>query len=484
MPSSRKWFPQQGRPSNGHPRARDEIESDIESDDGQKYLSMLAASQPVQREQSSSHVGSHMMQQSPEQTDDQDEEDLTEMAAPAPVQEEDQSGSWRREEHLEEGEEQAAAESLSAQWRPNERVTLLYTVAYLIFFSFWGTLARLGVQWLGFYPGAPVVISNLWANFGGCLVMGFFSEDRNIFDTSSRQHRKLNEDEDSSKGLSKGHDPPISKKGHPMFIGLTTGFCGCFTSFSTFARDMFLALSNSVATPINHPFDSSSPSSYHSRNAGWSVTAVLAVIILTLCVNLSALKFGAHIALATQSVTKPLPHRGLRKFVDPAIVFLAAGCWLGAILLAALPNGSRMRKWRGEALFALVFAPVGCLLRWQLSRSFNARMPSFPIGTFAANIFGVAILAMCYDIQHSRASVTAVGGIIGCQVLQGVEDGFCGCLTTVSTWMLELTTLKRRHAYRYGVMSVSIALAVVVVLMGSVKWGRGYVDAACTTETS
>jgi CrcB protein len=99
-------------------------------------------------------------------------------------------------------------------------------------------------------------------------------------------------------------------------------------------------------------------------------------------------------------------------------------------------------------------------------------------------MLGVAVLATCYDIQHSRADITAIGGVIGCQVLQGVEDGFCGCLTTVSTWMLELTTLRKRHAYRYGAMSVGMALAVVVILMGSVKWSRGYIDAACSTETS
>src|SRR5436305_11274869 len=59
--------------------------------------------------------------------------------------------------------------------------TQLYTVSYLVLFSMLGTLARLGVQALTFYRGAPVVTSVLWANFGGSLIMGFLSEDRQLF---------------------------------------------------------------------------------------------------------------------------------------------------------------------------------------------------------------------------------------------------------------------------------------------------------------
>jgi CrcB protein len=59
--------------------------------------------------------------------------------------------------------------------------TQLYVISYLILFSFFGTLARLGLQALTFYPGAPVIFSELWANFGGSVFMGFLSEDRMLF---------------------------------------------------------------------------------------------------------------------------------------------------------------------------------------------------------------------------------------------------------------------------------------------------------------
>jgi len=486
----------------------DEDEEEEDDDDGENKLSENSAPRPVQEERSQPSHSSRRQHHT--RNDDEDgEENLTPVAAPAPVQREDESHEWRRDDHLEEGEEEAKEEdSKPKQASPNAKKLRLYTIAYLVFFSFWGTLARLGVQWLGFYPGAVVVISNLWANFGGCLFMGFLTEDRNLFDTSGspssfakffqRKSHFLDHDDESPSDKKKKTTGGLSKKEYPLFIGLTTGFCGSFTSFSTFSRDIFFALSNYVATPVNHPSDLSKPGSYAPRNPGWSVCNVLAVVILTLCVNLAALKLGAHIALSLQKVTPALPHRLLQHVVNPLMVFLAFGCWIGAILLAIFPpdrpGGTSVaepswldEKWRGEVLFALVFAPLGCLLRWYLSMKLNSRLPGFPLGTFAANIFGVIVLAMCFDLQHVTLNATAmgpIGGMIGCQVLQGIQDGFCGCLTTVSTWILELTTLKRSHAYRYGGASVVTSLALMIVIMGSVRWTVGYVDAACVTETS
>lgn len=132
--------------------------------------------------------------------------------------------------------------------------------------------------------------------------------------------------------------------------------------------------------------------------------------------------------------------------------------------------------WRSQALFALVFAPPGCLLRFYTSLHLNGRIKAFPLGTFAVNIFGTAMEAMFLDLQR-----VPIGGMVGCQVLQGVSDGFCGCLTTVSTWVAELTGLRLRHAYFYGVMSVIMALSLMIIIMGSLQWTNGFVDPLCTT---
>jgi hypothetical protein len=65
--------------------------------------------------------------------------------------------------------------------KPSATATKVYTISYLILFAILGTLARLGLQALTFFPGALIVFSELWANFAGTVVMGFLMEDRKLF---------------------------------------------------------------------------------------------------------------------------------------------------------------------------------------------------------------------------------------------------------------------------------------------------------------
>ncbi|TVY71337.1 Fluoride export protein [Lachnellula suecica] len=391
-------------------------------------------------------------------------------------------------------EEPERTEDKKAQ-KVSKLATQLYTISYLILFSFLGTLARLGLQAITFYPGAPVVFSELWANFGGSLFMGFLSEDRILFKEewgTPTYHHKIEEAKkrarDEESGSEAGVDLEAAKKAHnstkktlPLYIGLATGFCGCFTSFSSFIRDAFLAMSNALPTPLNHSEDygrsAASSTSTVQRNGGYSFMALLAVIITTVALCISGLYIGAHVAIATEPFIPSLPYKLCRKFLDRLAVVLAWGCWLGAIFLAIWPpdrHDGPPEIWRGRAVFALVFAPLGCLGRFYASLYLNGKIASFPLGTFVVNIFGTAVIGMSYDLQH-----VPLGGVVGCQVLQGIEDGFCGCLTTVSTWVSELSSLRRRHAYRYGAASVIVALCFLIVIVGSMQWTRGFADLQC-----
>ncbi|KAL9610493.1 MAG: hypothetical protein Q9167_004802 [Letrouitia subvulpina] len=364
----------------------------------------------------------------------------------------------------------------------------LYTISYLILFSILGTLARLGLQALTFYPGAPVQTGVLWANVGGSLLVGFFSEDRKLF--SNERSSRTQEAADPERGDGSGREALGKehvdlKKTIPLYIGLTTGFCGSFTSFSSFIRDAYLAMSNALHVPISHtataPID---PNSTVPRNGGYSFLALVAVIIATVSLSLGALIAGAHLAIAMKPFTPSMLWLSARKVVDSSMVLLAWGCWVGAILMSIWPpdrpggpvgRGSWTREtWRSNALFALVFAPAGCLLRFYTSIMLNRWIPSFPLGTFAVNIFGTMMQGLSYDLQH-----VPLGGMVGCQVLQGLQDGFCGALTTVSTWVLELRGLKLRHAYVYGTISVAVGLGVLTVEMGSLQWTRGFSTPKC-----
>jgi fluoride ion exporter CrcB/FEX len=318
--------------------------------------------------------------------------------------------------------------------------------------------------------------------------MGFLAEDQGLFrdpSSSSASNVPLEEqakgDQDHEK-LAKA-EATKRKKAIPLYIGLATGFCGSFTSFSSFARDVFLALSNNLPTPIDHPHPGSTAppvASTVSRDGGYSFEAILHVVISTLALSLGGLIIGAQLAVFMDPITPRVHGSFAWKVVDRAMVVLAFGCWLGAILLAIFPPSN---AWRGEAVFALVFAPLGCLLRYYVSLKLNPLVPAFPLGTFAVNMFGSAIEGMCFDIQHVGVGVMGQlgGGVVGCQILQGVMDGFCGCLTTVSTWVAEINGLQRKHGWGYAFGSVLGGLCLMVIIMGSVRWTVGYSDPICNT---
>lgn len=387
-------------------------------------------------------------------------------------------------------EEYARPVETESRW-----LTEIYTISYLIFFAIFGTLARLGVQWITFYPGAPLVTPVAWANMAGSWFMGFLTEDRMLFrshamSTSSQSEKETGMEQLETKEFTR------RKKAIPLYIGLATGFCGSFTSFSSFARDFFLALSNNLPAPIYHEGALAlrdTPSSTIGRNAGYSFEAVVGVMFSTVALSLGGFYVGTHTASALDKITPSLPVHVIRKILDPAFVVLGWGCWVGAIIMAALPpdrpGGPASRgswdneTWRGEVIFALVFAPVGTILRYYISLHMNGLIKWFPLGTFAVNMFGSAVEGMCYNIQHVGVGVMGQigGGRIGCQVLQGIMDGFCGCLTTVSTWVAEISALKRKHGYLYALASLAGGLCLMVIIMGSVRWTVGFAEPVCST---
>ncbi|KAI3058677.1 hypothetical protein CBS147353_10709 [Aspergillus niger] len=153
-------------------------------------------------------------------------------------------------------------------------------VGYLILFSFIGTLLRIAIECLTFYPGSPVNTSVIWANVGGSFIMGFLSEDQEIF-RFEEVVAKIPEEERQD-GTRRAAHLKAHKKTIPLYIGLTTGFCGSLTSFSTFIRDVYLALADRLPVPIGHYADislfASAPAVARAPNGGFSFMALVAVL--------------------------------------------------------------------------------------------------------------------------------------------------------------------------------------------------------------
>ncbi|MEU7869130.1 fluoride efflux transporter CrcB [Dactylosporangium sp. NPDC049140] len=102
-------------------------------------------------------------------------------------------------------------------------------------------------------------------------------------------------------------------------------------------------------------------------------------------------------------------------------------------------------------------AAVGAPMRYLTDRFVQSRHDSaFPWGTLTVNVFGSMLLGLILGLPAS-AAVTALLG-----------TGFCGALTTYSTFSYETLKLARTGARFYAAMNV---LASVVAGLGAAAVG-------------
>ena len=122
--------------------------------------------------------------------------------------------------------------------------------------------------------------------------------------------------------------------------------------------------------------------------------------------------------------------------------------------------------WR--ALFAVAIGGVlGCLLRWVLAIALNRYFPTVPPGTLAANLIG------CYIIGVAVAFFATYPGLPPEWKLF-FTTGFCGGLTTFSTFSLEIVTLLQTGRMVWALSGVAIhlvgSLLMTILGMATVAW--------------
>jgi len=196
----------------------------------------------------------------------------------------------------------------------------------------------------------------------------------------------------------------------------------------------------------------------------------LTKLLFTLSISLASLSFGVHIGMTLVPFTPRMrpPSAAIRHTLSVISVL---------VYFATFPAYFRLSpSFRHQATAALLSSFPGTLTRYVLSIYLNPRLQLLPIGTLVANEFGTSLLALFHALQGLRPAVSPDA----CSILQGLGDGYCGCLTTVSTFAAELSALGTRKRWLYASISIVMGQVVVVLVLGSTLWtGKATAQASC-----
>eukprot|EP00871_Galdieria_phlegrea_P003537 jgi/Galph1/4184/GphlegSOOS_G2810.1 len=134
-----------------------------------------------------------------------------------------------------------------------------------------------------------------------------------------------------------------------------------------------------------------------------------------------------------------------------------------AFIVAAVIDSDETRR---SYWFSCIFGPFGAVSRWQLAR-LNRNIVWFPKGTFITNMIASAFDAAFAAILLYRKTYWSF------IILHGLSLGFCGDMSTVSTFVGEMYTIEKlRHKYLYSLISVVVGQTMGLLIYGISYWVR------------
>ncbi|WHT19103.1 CrcB family protein [Crossiella sp. CA-258035] len=113
-----------------------------------------------------------------------------------------------------------------------------------------------------------------------------------------------------------------------------------------------------------------------------------------------------------------------------------------------------------NALLVALGAAVGAPLRYLVTEWARRRFPGLPWGTFAVNTAGSLLLGLLAGAAVAGPAMALLG------------TGFCGALTTYSTFALETSQLPRGRAALTvaGSVAAGVLAAATGFLLGTLSW--------------
>jgi len=115
-------------------------------------------------------------------------------------------------------------------------------------------------------------------------------------------------------------------------------------------------------------------------------------------------------------------------------------------------------------------AALGALLRWVLGTKLNSLFPTIPPGTLAANLIGGYVIGVAIAFFAWFSTLAPEWRLV-------VVTGFCGGLTTFSTFSAEIVTLLREEQLLWALAAIAVHVVGSVLMtfagIGTVALARG-----------
>lgn len=120
--------------------------------------------------------------------------------------------------------------------------------------------------------------------------------------------------------------------------------------------------------------------------------------------------------------------------------------------------------WKAPFAVALGSA-LGALLRWRLGAWLNALAPAVPPGTLAANWIGAYVVGLAIAWLGTHTELAPEWRLF-------LITGFCGGLTTFSTFSAEVVTLLQTARWLEALVAVALHLlgSLALVALGIATW--------------
>lgn len=349
-------------------------------------------------------------------------------------------------------------------WRPDNIMSVEdtpFSKRYLVslevvFFSILGNMARVGMtkltsydnEYAHFYPGTC-----LWSNFTACFVMAWCNHAVSFWQSLLQGSGKTN------------------MKQMALHSGITAGFCGSFSTWSSLLIEVLFKTIDYMNGGHRLP------------NHGYGVMEFFSVLLIQMGVSFLGYYLGKDVAalidlsIDPEKESRVLNYRVCRVF-ELTTAFLGVGVLIANIVLACTLSLDNF--WKSQYAVAILFGAVGAWLRFRLSKyngSFGLNW--FPSGTLMANIIACTLIAvfyvLLYGIKNSATGSLILTSQIHRVIVGAFSTGFCGSLSTTSSFVNELYNLQYPfQRYRYFFITFLSCFILMFLIICPYAWTKGF----------